>query len=169
MFVLAKILILILLLVDSAIYAETDTVAALDDLAWLGLLALIDVETRCENFPLRRLACQGVRYVLAILVVSIFIDYVGEALWLDVLNTGLWFLMIVLMEIEVRYPDFTRFARQYFVTAYIAIFLCLFAMVGVWIGQGDWFDAYDACLWIAAFAMIEVDILRFLRIECTSK
>jgi hypothetical protein len=37
------------------------------------------------------------------------------------------------------------------------------ALAGValtWFVQGEWFDGYDAVLWIAAFALIEMDLFR---------
>jgi hypothetical protein len=30
----------------------------------------------------------------------------------------------------------------------------------VWAGRGEWFDAYDAMLWLVAFATIEINVLR---------
>ncbi len=39
----------------------------------------------------------------------------------------------------------------------------LAALVLVWAWRREWFDAYDAALWLAAFAMIEMDVLRSSR------
>ena len=36
----------------------------------------------------------------------------------------------------------------------------LAALVPVWAWRGEWFDAYDATLWLVAFATIEINVLR---------
>ncbi len=161
--ILLKALIVILLGVDIVIYAQTDLVAALDEMAWLGLLILIDVETRSEDFSLLRSVIQTVRYCLALLITSVFVSYIAEALWIDVLNTGLWLALIILMEVELHYPDITRAFQKCFAGSYLAILLGLLSMIGVWIGKGNWFDAYDATLWLMAFILVETDIVGFLR------
>jgi hypothetical protein len=38
-----------------------------------------------------------------------------------------------------------------------------------WLWQGDWFDAYDAALWLVAFAMIELNVLGFTRGTATER
>jgi hypothetical protein len=30
-------------------------------------------------------------------------------------------------------------------------------LVGAWAWRGEWFDAYDALLWLAAFVLIELE------------
>jgi len=36
------------------------------------------------------------------------------------------------------------------------------ALVAAWLWRGDWFDAYDAALWLVAFATLEMDLLSFI-------
>ena len=48
-------------------------------------------------------------------------------------------------------------ARFAAVTA--ALYSGLGALVLVWAWRGAWFDAYDAVLWLAAFATIEMNVL----------
>jgi hypothetical protein len=49
-------------------------------------------------------------------------------------------------------------------TAIAALLYCgLGVPVLVWAGRGEWFDAYDALLWLVAFATIEIDLFRFAR------
>ena len=44
-----------------------------------------------------------------------------------------------------------------------ALYAALALLVGVWAWRGDWLDAWDALVWLAAFAMIELDVLRTRR------
>ena len=44
-----------------------------------------------------------------------------------------------------------------------AIPASLLELVVVWAWRGEWFDAYDAMLWLGAFAMIEMDVLQSFR------
>jgi hypothetical protein len=34
--------------------------------------------------------------------------------------------------------------------------------VAAWLWRGDWFYAYDAALWLTAFATLEIDVLGFI-------
>ena len=37
------------------------------------------------------------------------------------------------------------------------------ALVAAWLWRGEWFEAYDAALWLIAFATLEMDVLGFTR------
>jgi len=39
------------------------------------------------------------------------------------------------------------------------------ALVLVWAWRGEWFDAYDALLWLIAFVTIEIDVLQISRAQ----
>jgi len=49
-------------------------------------------------------------------------------------------------------------------SAFTAISLTLYATLAVvaliWLLRREWLDGYDALLWIAAFVLIEMDLLR---------
>ncbi len=47
-----------------------------------------------------------------------------------------------------------------FGTAAALLYGGLAVMVGAWAWHGEWFDAYDALLWLIAFLVIEMDVLR---------
>lgn len=164
-FTASKPVIIILVIINILIYAVDDIPSALDDTAWLGLLLLIDTETRHEMSKLHRKVLHGVRYCLAALILAGFINSIGTEAWLDVINTSLWFSIIILMEIEVRCPERARTLSLFVLTGYLGLLLGLVIVAGLWLWQGSWLDAYDACLWIAAFAIIEQDIADFLRRE----
>ena len=78
---------------------------------------------------------------------------------LDAINSGLWIAVVVLLEIEVRRPrDVARF-RPWFAAAAAMLYTALALLVLTWGWRGEWLDAYDALLWLVAFAIIEMDVL----------
>jgi hypothetical protein len=36
----------------------------------------------------------------------------------------------------------------------------------IWATRGEWFDAYDAALWLAAFVFIEMELLAAKPAQC---
>jgi hypothetical protein len=75
----------------------------------------------------------------------------------------LWLAVVVLLEIEVRFPgEITRF-RHGFTAVAAALYAGLAILVLMWAWQGEWFDAYDALLWLVAFAAIEMDVVAAAR------
>jgi len=71
----------------------------------------------------------------------------------------------VLLEFEVRYPGAVARHRAWIATTAATLYAGLGALVMVWAWHREWFDAYDAALWLTAFAMIEMDVLRVSRRE----
>lgn len=153
-----------LLACNTAFYAFTGTLSeALDATAWLAMLALFELETGF-NGRFRAsgagIAIRGARLAAAAAVGAAAIGYVNQHEWLDAVNTGLWIAVVVLLEFEVRHPRAVARRRTWFVATTAALYAGLAALVLVWAGRGEWFDAYDALLWLAAFAMIEMDVMR---------
>jgi hypothetical protein len=60
----------------------------------------------------------------------------------------------------VRRPRTVALHRTGFSTAAAALYTGLAAVIPVWAWRGEWFDAYDALLWLIAFATIEINVLR---------
>jgi hypothetical protein len=104
---------------------------------------------------------QGIRNVLIAVIVLVFVGYVHDREWLDVVNSALWFALIALLELEVRWPDKVSNYRQSYRLATVSVFAGLIAVVIAWAWQSAWLAVYDATLWIVAFASIEVDIFNF--------
>ena len=144
-------------------YAILDTwVSAVDALVWLVLLVMFELET-INASPLSARILHQVRNALIAVIVLVLVIYIHDSEWLDVSNSMLWFAVIALLELEVRWPDKVQKYEQAFWLTTIAVFTGLIGLVGAWIWQANWLDAYDAALWIAAFAVIELDIFRFLK------
>lgn len=138
---------------------------ALDSVAWLALLVLFEVETGHAAAPRGRraiAAIHAVRLVATAALIAAMIGYVRAEEWLDVLNVGLWVAVVALLELEVRRPETVMRHRGTFSAAALALYGGLSGLVVAWWWRGDWFYAYDAALWLTAFATLEMDVLGFI-------
>ncbi|OQW74646.1 MAG: hypothetical protein BVN35_09795 [Proteobacteria bacterium ST_bin11] len=159
-----KLAILALLTLNIGIYATLDTMtSAVDALVWVVLLVMFELETlKATRF--NQTTLRAVRNGLIVVIALVFGSYIRDNEWLDVLNSLLWFALIVLLELEVRWPSLVAQHRQLFWLITVAVFVGLIGMVVAWLMQSAWLDAYDALLWIVAFGVIEVDIFHFLQL-----
>lgn len=153
-----------LLACNAAIYLFTGALRqALDSVAWLTLLALFALETGfADRFRANNMAraIHGVRLVAAAAVCAAAVGYVKQREWLDTVNSGLWIAVVALLEFEVRFPGTVARRRAWFAATAMALYGGLAVLVVVWAWYGEWFNAYDALLWLVAFAMIEMDVLQ---------
>ena len=146
-----KLAIVLLLTLNVFIYTFTGTLTkALDALVWLVLLVLYELETNKVVTPADKLL-DNLRNVIILLIIAIFFSYWNDKEWLDVVNSMLWFGLIALLEVEVRWPDKVSQKRQIYWLATLFIFGGLAVMVVAWAWKAAWLDAYDALLWIIAF------------------
>jgi hypothetical protein len=158
-----KLAIVALLTLNAVIYALADSLtSAVDALSWLALLVLYELEANGAA-PMAENTLHGVRYVLIAIIALVFIGYIHDREWLDVVNSALWFALIALLELEVRWPDKAFKYRQSYWLATVTVFAGLIAMVIAWAWQSAWLDVYDAALWIVAFGSIEMDIFQLLQ------
>ena len=152
-----------LLACNAAIYILSGTLSeALDATAWLTLLVLFELETDFgERVGTRRAAAamRGARLVAAAAVAAAAIGYVREKEWLDAINSGLWIAIVALLEIQLRFPGAAFRRRLWFAAAATMFYAGLAALVLAWVWRGEWFDAYDALLWLTALAIIEMNLL----------
>ena len=162
---------LALLACNTAIYLFAGTLnQALDATAWLTLLVLFELET---GFAGRyraggaAIAIRGTRLAAAATVIAAATGYFHQNEWLDAVNSGLWITVVVLLEIEVRHRHAVARRRAWFALIAATLYAGLGALVLVWAWRREWFDAYDALLWLTAFAMIEMDVLQISPREIT--
>jgi hypothetical protein len=140
--------------------AETPS-KALDAAAWLVLLVLFDVETRfVERLSGKRSrsVLRAARLLAAAGVVAAMLGYVLDGNVLDAINSVLWVAVVLLLELEVRFPAVVASARGAFVSIAALLYGALAVLVLAWAFEGLWFDAYDAALWLTAFAMVELNV-----------
>ncbi|MDP2240601.1 MAG: hypothetical protein Q8K18_10640 [Burkholderiales bacterium] len=136
---------------------------AIDTLAWLTLLVLFELETAHPRLLqggqiLRMVHLARLAAGAAICVAAL--GYVNDKAWLDAVNLGLWIGVVILLEFEVRYPQAVVRSRTSLGATAVLLYSGLAVMVGAWAWHGEWFDAYDALLWLIAFLAIEMDVLR---------
>lgn len=140
----------------AAIYAVIgDSTAALDTGGWLLLLVLFAFETRRPGHGVPRLL-RATRLVATVMVIGAAVAYWRDADWLDAINSLLWFAVVVVWELQLR--GARRKHRIGLRHATRALHGALAVMPLAWLAQGAWFDAWDATLWLAAYAVIEHDV-----------
>lgn len=164
---LIKLAILVLLVLDAGIYASGDRPSAgLDAIAWLVLLLLFELETELgARWRASRFASvvHVIRAAAILAIGSAALAFLQESAWLDAANSVLWIAVVLLLEFEVRFPRIVAHRPRLFQAAATALYSGLGGLVIVWAGRDEWLDAYDALLWLLAFAVIEMDMLRFSR------
>ena len=150
-----------LLAINTAGFALAGTTSkVVDAAAWLALLALFKVETGLRNRGgVPRAALRYARLVAACGVLAATIGYVFEENVLDAVNTVLWIAVVIVLEIELRAPARVARRRGVFTAVAAALYGALAVLVAIWAWRGEWFDAYDAALWLLAFAIIELDAM----------
>ena len=158
-----KAVLFLLLAANTAYFAIYGTPSkGIDAAAWLTLFVLFEAETsfgihvasaRCK------LVLRALRLVAAAGVIAASVGYVFEDNALDAANSALWIAVIVLLELELRLPHIAARRRSAFGVAAAALYGSLGVLVVLWALRGMWIDAYDAALWLTAFAAIELEIL----------
>lgn len=138
----------------------------LDSLAWFALLMLFALET--VNRPwLEKMHARGLVYLArfgaAVAITASAYGYAQQHEWLDAINIGLWILVVVLLECELRLQQLMARRRRLFTAGAIVLYVAIAALIPLWALRGEWFDAYDAVLWLIAFALIELDALKLSR------
>jgi len=156
--------IFVLLAVNAIVYANAGRLSeGVDALAWFALLALFEVETRWPQWTHtpRYVAALGLLRLLAAAGVAMAaLAYLREHEWVDAANAWLWIGVVIVLEFEVRAPLLAARFRSGITGMSIALYSALATVALIWFAQGEWFDGYDAVLWIAAFALIEMDLLK---------
>ncbi len=156
-----------LLVLNTGVYLASGTLSeGLDSIAWLTLLALFQLETGYGQV-LRAgpavTAVRAIRLVALAVIGAAAAGFLYNGEWLDAANSGLWIAVVVLLEVEVRRPADVAAQRARFTAAAALLYAGLIAVMFVWLARGEWFDAYDAALWLVAFATIEMNLLEAAR------
>jgi hypothetical protein len=157
-----------LLAADVAWYARYGRVTELvDTAAWFVLLLLFEWETGGWPMPARARRPVHVVRVLASVAVAVAVaGYAFEREWLDFANEATWLAVVVLLELEVRVPPQAHHLHRWRRAAAVALYAALVAFMLAWLGDGlvgaeplhALLDAWDALLWLVAFATIELNV-----------
>lgn len=137
---------------------------ALVDQSWSVLVNLDDF------VPLDAVSCAALGdevYRLQGFSVLTSADSLGAArrlAWVDVINAGVWILVVVVLEIEVRLQLRGELSahilrlNKYFKSVLYGV---LFLAAAYWGVAGDFLDFWDACLWLFAFIFIELNVFEW--------
>lgn len=86
--------------------------------------------------------------------------------WVDVINSGVWLLVVALLETDVRLQERGRLAggllRASTLSKYLLYTVLLLACL-YWGVKGDFVDFWDAFLWLVAFVFIELNVFEWRR------
>ncbi|PPD28377.1 MAG: hypothetical protein CTY19_18640 [Methylomonas sp.] len=136
---------------------------AADSLVWLLLLVSYDLEAYNIQLPISNHALHQFRNILVCFITILFFGYLLQGDILAAANSLLWLALLILLELETLKPAWKNANKTTYWAATVLVFIGLIALVLIWISFGAWLDAYDAALWIAAFAIVEADLLRLMQ------
>ena len=97
------------------------------------------------------------------------VDYAGliditRLAWVDVINSGVWLMVVFLLEFDVRLQEHQKLAgaalRISNMCKYVLYSILLLAAV-YWGVKGDFVDFWDAFLWLVAFVFIELNVFEW--------
>lgn len=81
--------------------------------------------------------------------------------WVDVINAGVWLLVVLILEFDVRLQEQNRlagFALRFSSASKYVLYSTLFLAAVYWGFKGDLVDFWDAFLWLVAFIFIELNV-----------
>lgn len=90
-------------------------------------------------------------------------DIVGLA-WVDLINSGVWLLVVVVLEFDVWLQEHNRLEGTAYRASNIAkvvLYSTLLAAAVYWGFKGDFVDFWDALLWLVAFVFIELNVFEW--------
>jgi hypothetical protein len=86
---------------------------------------------------------------------------ISRLAWVDVINSGVWLLVVLVLEIDVRLQERNMLEGRFLRYSNASKFL-LYAMLVLaalyWTFKGDFVDTWDAWLWLIAFVFIELNV-----------
>ena len=86
--------------------------------------------------------------------------------WIDVINSGVWLLVVIVIEINIYIVEKSLHRLELFsinisnLSKY-ALYPILFFNAFYWGIKGDFIDFWDAFLWLVAFVFIELNIIEW--------
>jgi hypothetical protein len=88
--------------------------------------------------------------------------------WVDVINAGVWLLVVLVLEIDVYLQERNRYEglvlRASNVSKFV-LYAILFLAAVYWGAYGDFVDFWDAFLWLLAFFFIEMNVVEWRKEE----
>ena len=82
----------------------------------------------------------------------------------DVINAGVWLLVVLVLEVDVRLQERNRFEGTALIISNrlkVVLYSVLFLAAIYWGVKGDFVDFWDAFLWLVAFFFIELNVVEW--------
>lgn len=98
---------------------------------------------------------------LAAVVDQVGLVEITRLAWVDVINSGVWLLVVVVLEIDVRLQERDKLEGLFLRISNMSKFVLyglLFLAAVYWGIKGDFVDFWDAFLWLVAFVFIELNV-----------
>ncbi|MEI6543854.1 MAG: hypothetical protein WCL60_10040 [Methylococcales bacterium] len=155
-----KLAILALLAIDVVIYAFVGTLTRfLDAFSWMLLLIIYEMESM-EIVFISQAVVSLVRNSLIAVIGWVLLRYFLDNQWLDVTNSALWFVMIILFELKMRWPTIVQQYQPVYNVTNMAVLAGLGIVALIWLLDSAWLDAFDAVLWLVALVVIDLDVFK---------
>ena len=84
--------------------------------------------------------------------------------WIDVINSGVWLLVVIVLEFDVWLQEHNRYEGLAFRISYackVVLYSALLYAAVYWGIKGDFVDFWDAFLWLVAFVFIELNVFEW--------
>lgn len=84
--------------------------------------------------------------------------------WVDVINSGVWLLVVIILEMDVWLQERNRLQGTIYRVSYTLKFVFYATLLGAaiyWSVKGDFVDAWDAFIWLVAFVFIELNVVQW--------
>lgn len=81
--------------------------------------------------------------------------------WIDVINSAVWLLVVLVLELDVRLQEHNRYEGLVLTISTVAktiLYTALLAAAVYWGFKGNFVDFWDAFLWLVAFVFIEMNV-----------
>ncbi len=151
--------------------AHGTTTEQVDTAAWVLLLLLFEWETGGWGLRLQgRRAAHAVRALASVAIVASCVAYAVQREWLDFANAATWLAVVAMLELGIRVPATRRHFHRMRGVLTSGLYVALAALLVTWLvigldggGAGAWLDAWDAALWLLAFAVIELNVFGWAR------
>ncbi len=84
--------------------------------------------------------------------------------WIDVINSGVWLLVVIVLEIDVYLQEHNRYEGMALYASYVfkaVLYSALLYAAVYWGAKGSFVDFWDAFLWLVAFVFIELNVFEW--------
>ncbi|MDX1498576.1 MAG: hypothetical protein R3176_01685 [Woeseiaceae bacterium] len=92
--------------------------------------------------------------------------------WIDVINSGVWLLVVLVLEIDVRLQErelLEGWALKLSTATKVVLYSTLLYAAVYWGIKGSFVDFWDAFLWLVAFVFIELNVFEWRAEEREAK